>query len=183
MPTWLVLVVLALVLVLQPSCARMVGLTPRASARWARWAGPVSWTALVAGFLAIGFDPWWFVGLLTAGVLVHGAVPVVRWRRAVRRGASSECRWPRGAEAFAILSILARADSVAPDRLSAIAGLEPAAGERWLHRLRSERSSSGGRRRHRLIGDERVGLTVPGRERLERMRADLERLAGQVPVG
>lgn len=91
-PTWLVLVVLAPVLVLQLSCARMVGLTPRAGARWARWAGPVSWTALVAGFLAIRFDPWWFVGLLAAGVLVHGAVPVVRWRRAVHRGASSECR-------------------------------------------------------------------------------------------
>ena len=91
--------------------------------------------------------------------------------------------WPPGAQAFALLSVLARVEAIAPDRLVGIAHLDAASGQEWLERLRAEWSVHGGGRRHPLVGDQLVGLTTSGRERLDRMRGELERLASGVPVG
>lgn len=160
---------------------RWVGVTPASSTRRGRWVWMTGWFALVVGFLIVQFDPRAFLAIFALGVVIHAAVPALRWWR-VRRHASSAVSWPTGAEAFALLSVLARVESITPDRLLGLAALPPVAGDRWLDRLRSEGSVFGGRRRHWLLGDERVGLTVPGRQRLALMRGELERMAGDLPA-
>lgn len=179
-PTWLVLAMLAPVLVLQLFSARVVGLSPRAGARWARWAGPVSWTVLVVGFLVVRFDASWFVGLLAAGVLVGSAAPVVQWRRAVRRAATSERRWPAGAEAYAVLSVLAQARWVHPDRLPALTGLLPVRCDEWVTACAARGLVVPGTRR--VVFARGAEITARGRERLEEWTAELEaRAAGAQP--
>lgn len=137
-------------------------------------------TSLLGGGLALlwlNADLRWFVGLGVAVLALGCLAPVGRWLRARGPRGADGPRWPQGAQAFAILSILERVASAAPSRLIQLAGLTPEAGEAWLDRLRSEQLLFGGRRRSRLFGDEAVFITEPGRERLARWRSELDHLA------
>ena len=133
--------------------------------------------------LWLGADLRWFLGVSVVVLGLGCLVPVARWLRARDRHGVDGPRWPQGAQAFAILSILERVASVTPSRLIQLAGLTPAAGEAWLDRLRSEQLLFGGRRRSRLIGDQAVFITQPGRERLARWRSELDHLAAALSSG
>jgi hypothetical protein len=179
---WVVGLAAVLFLVVSSACSRRVGMT--LSGR-ERSLDVLAWGAVVVVVL------WWALaerssrGLVVVPALLVVAfafAPVVRWRRAIRRATGIE-GWPPGAQAFALTSVLARAGAVAPDRLIALAGLTPVNGDRWVERLRAEQAVSGGRRRHWVLGDERVRLTPPGHERLHRMREELERVAAGMPAG
>lgn len=180
-PLALALLALVAAALLDTATTRWVGVTPDGGPRRERWLWVTGWFALVVGFLVVQFDPRAFLAVFALGVVIHAAVPALRWWRDSRH-ASGTVTWPAGAETFALLSVLARVESITPDRLLGLAALPPVAGDRWLDRLRSEGSVFGGRRRHWVVGDERVGLTVPGRERLALMRSELERLAGDPPA-
>ena len=179
---WVVGLAAVLFVLVSSVCSRRVGMS--LSGR-ERLLDVTAWGAVLAVVL------WWsLVQPSSRGVAVVPALlvvafalaPVVRWRRAIRRATGVE-GWPPGAQAFALLSVLARAGAVAPDRLVALAGLTPVNGDRWIGRLRAEQAVIGGRRRHWVIGDERVRLTAPGHERLHRMREELERVAAGMPAG
>jgi hypothetical protein len=188
-PSARLLVLLALgvpVLLLDLACSRAVGLRPRQvrASWWAR--GAQGLAAGVAVFVLVNLGSssvTWRGPVLAVGVLLYSSAPVVGWWRASHRGGGAPVEWPPGSQAFALLSVLARVEGVTADRLLTLNGLPPVNGDRWLDRLRSEQALYGGRRRHWVVGDTLVGLTAPGRERLDRMRADLERLAARVPVG
>ena len=187
-PSTLLKVVLAagvLILLVDVACTRAAGVRPRRQ-RESRW----SWLAQVLGTAVVVFvlagqsvDVRALVGVLGAGVLGYAAIPVVRWLRATRRVGGERAPWPAGAQAFALLSLLARVEAIAPERLLGIADLDAASGQEWLERLRAEWSVHGGGHRHPLVGGQPVGLTASGRERLDRMRAELQQLASGVPVG
>ena len=174
-PIWVLLV--APVVLLAAAAERLAGISPPA-VPW-QLSLAVS-TAAVTGALAVV----WVSGEIAWGIVVFVAVlglgglaPLAgRWRGR-RRGRRSSLAWPQGAQAFAILSVLDRVDTVAPSRLAVLAGIDPRTLDPWIDRLRSEWALSGGRRRHRLVGDQRVFITEPGRERLGRMRRHLEELA------
>ncbi len=179
---WVVGLAAVLFLVVSGVCSRRVGMS--LSGR-ERWLDVLAWGAVVAMVL------WWVlaqpssrgVAVVPALLVVAFAlVPVARWRRAIRRATGIE-GWPPGVQAFALLSVLDRAGEVAPERLIALAGLTPVNGDRWLERLGAEQAVTGGRRRHWVLGDQRVRVTPPGHERLRRMRAELERVAAGAPVG
>ena len=187
-PSTLLKVVLAagvLVILVDLACTRAAGVRPRRQweSRWS-WLGQVLGIAVVVFMLASqSFEVRALVVVLGAGVLGYAAVPVVRWLRASRRVGGPSTAWPPGAQAFALLSVLARVEAIAPDRLVGVTHLDAASGPEGLERLRAEGSVHGGGRRHPLVGDQLVGLTASGRERLDGMRAELERLASGVPVG
>ena len=166
-------------------CSRMVGLRPRQTreSRWSWFAQVLAVALVVILVVSLDADPLLVGAVLAVGVVGYAAVPVVRWLRASRRVRGEPVSWPPGAQAFALLSVLAGVEAIAPDRLVGIAHLDPASGQAWLERLRAEWSVHGGGRRHPLVGDQLVGLTASGRERLDRMRGELERLASGVPVG
>lgn len=160
---------------------RAVGFTPRRGRGWHSLALPGAFAVFVIAYLVLEPGVGWFIGVFAAAVVMHSAVPLVAWARSGRAG--GPVAWPAGSQAFALLAVLDLVEVIAPDRLVALAGLDPTPGRKWLERLESEQSLYGGRRRGRLRGDQRVGLTVAGRDRLHRMRAELERLAAEVPVG
>ena len=103
-------------------------------------------TSLLGGGLALlwlSADLRWFVGLGVAVLALGCLAPVGRWLRARGPRGADGPRWPQGAQAFAILSILERVASVAPSRLIQLAGLTPEAGEAWLDRLRGVHHRAG----------------------------------------
>ncbi|MGL5851302.1 MAG: hypothetical protein ACRCZD_11030 [Phycicoccus sp.] len=143
---------------------------------WARFAAPA---LTAAALLAVGvaswrvdssLERWWSVALT---VLV-ASLAAVEWRRATGRLASATgpaVRWPPGAEAFALLSCLAKAGVVLESWLVECAGMREDVGRRWVARLVEddlvERVWFG---RGVEVGDE-------GEDMLEVWRAELEALA------
>ena len=179
---WLLGLGILPVLLLSVLSSRTAGMT---TSLCPRWVDVLAWGVLVGvvfGWSQAEPATGWFGVLIVVAVLGYALVPAVAWGIATRRAGGVQ-GWSPGSQAFALLSVLDCAGSVAPERLIALAGLTPGNGDRWVERLRSEQSVTGGRRRHRVLGDQHVRLTPPGHERLRRMRGELERVAARAPVG
>lgn len=138
--------------------------------------------AAVAVSIALDLSRSWFLGVLAACAVGAVATPIVRWVRSIRVGGHE--RWRPGAEAFAILSLLDAAAAVTPDYLGSRAELSPATRDAWIDRLRAEHAIMGGHERRRPLGRDWIRITETGRERLARMRLELEhQAAAKVSVG
>lgn len=181
LPTAVPYLAFGALLVLSLVCRRAGGVQVKPlSPRMVGAAVAVFLVAIVAMIVFTIPESWFpaFLGLCAAGVVLTA---VVRWVRSRRRGRHPG--WRPGTEAFAVLSMLEAAGALTPDRLGARAGLDPATSDRWIERLRSDHAIMGGHERRRPLGRDWIRITDTGRERLARMRAELEQQAAGVPVG
>jgi hypothetical protein len=131
--------------------------------------------AAVAATIVLDLPASWFLGFLAACAVCAVAAPIVRWVRSSR--SDGQRAWGLGTQAFAILTMLDRAQTMTPPYLLARAGLEPEAGALWIERLRAEHVLVGGRPRRRPLGRDWIQITQTGRERLASMRLELARQA------
>jgi hypothetical protein len=110
---------------------RLAGAEPR---RWrTRWRVLVVLAAATVILLPEfgAFGPW---SSAATGLVVAGGylvTPVLRWAT-TRRRPRATTGWPDGAQAFAVLSVLARAQWVHPDRLSQLTGLPRDRCDDWV---------------------------------------------------
>ena len=98
------------------------------------------------------------------------AAPVVRWLWSRRRprGAAT---WPDGAQAYAVLSVLSRAQWVHPDRLAVLTGLSRDRCDEWLRACAARGFATPAARRAILM--RHAEITASGRTRLARWNAEL----------
>ena len=160
------------------------------------WEGPVSRRA---GAEPLRWPTRWRVGLVTAVVvailasaalteasqgssgngssLVVGAAvlaacylvaPVVRWLWSRRRPRGATA-WPDGAQAYAVLTVLSRAQWVHPDRLAVLTGLPRDRCDEWLRACAARGLATTAARRAFLMRN--AEITAGGRARLAGRRA------------
>ena len=169
-------------LVLSDICQRASGVQLRPERGRVMVAAVIVGFAVVAAAIVLDLRESWFLGFLAACAVGATMAPIVRWFRSSR--SDGRRAWGPGTEAFAILTMLDRAQAMTPTYLLARAGLEPMAGELWIERLRADHLLMGGQARRGPLGPAWVEITHTGRERLARMRLELERqAAAEVPVG
>ena len=162
----------------------------RAGAEPLRW--PTRWrvTLVAAGVVAIlasavlpvpsqdssGSPSGFVVG---AAVLAVGylAAPVVRWLWSLR-GPRARPAWPDGAQAYAVLTVLSRAQWVHPDRLAVLTGLPRDRCDEWLRACAARGLATTAARRAFLMRN--AEITDGGRARLARWDAELAARAAAV---
>lgn len=138
--------------------------------------------AAVIASVALDLADGWYPGFLVACAVGAVASQAVKWIWSWRRG--SHPGWGPGTQAFAILTMLDGVRAVTPSYLVDRAGLDGATGDLWIERLRAEHLLMGGETRRRPLGRDWIRITDTGRERLARMRLELERQAAtEVSVG
>ena len=179
---WWALGVLVLVAIAQP-LGRVAGAEPRLLTTRRRVALTSVGILLVVlvGRLDASSDregPPVRVHLVAAlGLGCYVLAPAVRWaRNRLTHGRGPEPGWPEGAEAFAVLSVLAQARRVHPARLCALTGLLPVRCDEWVEACtRRGLALRGSRRTLFPRGSE---ITPLGLRRLEEWTAELEARAG-----
>lgn len=149
---------------------RVAGAEPRI--RWVEVAAMVVVVVLALALGVSGADSRVVLTLVFGVLAVHVATPLLT---AARRRDDAVAPWPRGSEAFAVLSVLAPARWVHPHRLAGLAGMPETTATAWVdalgaHGLVQRTFGSGLRSRCPAI-------TSRGREQLAQWRAELEELA------
>jgi len=134
---WVAVGLAVVVLAHEGPVAPLAGAEPK---RWrTRWrvvlVAAVMVLILLRGMRALGSwvaenDLVFPVGLVTVAV-GYFLAPVVRWAWS-RRRAPGTTAWPDGAQGFAVLSVLAGAQWVHPDRLSVLTGLPRDRCDDWV---------------------------------------------------
>ena len=162
----------------------------RAGAEPLRW--PTRWrvTLVTAGVVAIlasavlpvpsqdsAGGPSGFVVGAAALAACYLAAPVVRWlwSRGRPRGATA---WPDGAQAYAVLTVLSRAQWVHPDRLAVLTGLPRDRCDEWVRACAVRGLATTAARRAFLMRN--AEITDGGRARLAQWDAELAARAAAV---
>ena len=111
----------------------------------------------------------------SAGLAVcYLVAPVARWLWSRRRPRGATA-WPDGAQAYAVLSVLSRAQWVHPDRLAVLTGLPRDRCDEWLRACAARGLATPAARR--AILKRNAEITASGRARLARWDAELTRRA------
>jgi len=153
----------------------------RAGAEPLRW--PTSWrvTLVAAGVVAIlasavlpvasqDSSPSGFVVGAAVLAVCYLVAPVVRWLWSRRRPGGATA-WPDGAQAYAVLTVLSRAQWVHPDRLAVLTGLPRDRCDEWLRACAARGLATPAARRAILM--RHAEITPSGRARLARWNAEL----------
>jgi len=159
----------------------------RAGAEPLRW--PTRWrvTLVAAGVVAIlasavlpvasqDSSPSGFVVGAAVLAVCYLVAPVVRWLWSRRRPGGATA-WPDGAQAYAVLTVLSRAQWVHPDRLAVLTGLPRDRCDEWLRACAVRGLANTAARRAFLMRN--AEITDGGRARLARWDAELAVRAAQ----
>ncbi|HET7821243.1 MAG TPA: hypothetical protein VFL10_06930, partial [Ornithinibacter sp.] len=103
------------------------------------------------------------------------AAPVVRWLWSRRRPRGATV-WPDGAQAYAVLTVLSRAEWVHPDRLAVLTGLPRDRCDAWLRACAVRGLATTARRAFLMRNAE---ITAGGRARLAQWDSELATRAAQ----
>jgi hypothetical protein len=114
------------------------------------------------------------LGLVAVGYLL---APVVRWLWSLRRPRGTT-DWPDGAQAYAVLAVLAKAQWMHPDRLAALTGLTRERCDEWVQACAARGLAVTARRRRGLFRN--AEITASGLARLEAWTAELATRAADV---
>ena len=180
---WILGGVAVLLLVWEGPVGRRAGAEPR------RW--PTRWRAalVTAGLVAIVLAASGVLGSEAAdddGTVVNGPAliaacyllaPVVRWLWSLRRPRGTT-PWPDGAQAYAVLAVLAKAQWMHPERLAALTGLPREQCDEWVAACAARGLAVTARRRRGLFRN--AEITQSGLARLDTWTAELAARAADV---
>jgi len=181
---WIVAGVALLLVAWEGPVGRRAGAEPR---RWPVGRRLVAALGLLAAVVVAGIVTSGSATPTTSGVspLALGMVlvavgylvaPVVRWARSLRRS-GQQAPWPEGAQAYAVLSVLARVQWMHPDRLAELTQLPRASCGEWVSACAVRGLVvPAARRRGHLRNAE---ITPGGRARLDAWTAELTRRAAE----
>ncbi len=174
-----------LLLVWEGPVGRRAGAEPR---RWpTRWRSALVTAAILVIVLAA-------TGVIPSGASDDGGTvveipvliaacyllaPVVRWSWSLR-GPRGTTPWPDGAQAYAVLAVLAKAQWMHPERLATLTGLPRERCDEWVAACAARGHAVTGRRRRGLLRN--AEITESGLARLDAWTAELtQRAAGAQP--
>ena len=183
---WIVAGAALLLLVWEGPMGRRSGAEPR------RW--PTRWRAalVVAGLVVIALSTTGVLGsrvveddgsaVVVVPVVIAACyllAPVVRWLGSLRRRQGTT-PWPDGAQGYAVLAVLARVQSMHPDRLAALTDLPRARCDEWVAACAARGLAVTARRRRGFLRN--AEITGSGLARLDAWTVELTaRAAGAQP--
>lgn len=134
---WIVLGAGTLLLAFEGPTTRLAGAEPR---RWPTRRRVAGFAAVVAAVVVLAIVPpdvssstgnWPQLGTLLVLALSYFLAPVVRWAWSLRRVAGAT-PWPDGAQAYAVLSVLARVQWMHRVRVAELAGMPLEQCDAWV---------------------------------------------------